>query len=230
MKLLLYIENGIRYNRIGDCTAAVVGFGIDMDVAIINIPAQTQNGYNVIGIAAGAFKKNQTIEEVNLPDTITLIGEKAFYKCTNLKSISVQKTSTCEEQDFPIGVGRNAFAGCINLYSMISCKPMRLIDPLAFNNCVLLTKLDVHFCGNLPEKSFCNCLSLSEFHFYHKEMNIGENCFENCPNLFSFWIYEDLALDEIFLQTFKNAEFKCHQNSKYCNLAYHGYNVKKIIK
>ena len=43
------------------------------------------------------------------------------------------------------------------------------------------------------------------------------------------WIYEDLALDEIFLQTFKNAEFKCHQNSKYCNLAYHGYNVKKIM-
>ena len=124
MNLLQYIENGIRYNRIGDCKAAVAGFGIDMDHKEVIIPTTTKNGYRVIWVMPNAFEKNQTIESIVLPDTISLIGEKAFYKCSNLKHVRVEVQYDWDllEQEQTLDIGKKAFSGCKNLFDFSICK------------------------------------------------------------------------------------------------------------
>ena len=226
-----YIENGVRYNRIGDCKAAVVGFGIDMDQREVVIPTITKNGYRVVWVAQSAFEKNQTIESIVLPDTISLIGEKAFYKCANLKHVRIEHQHDWDllEQDQPVDIGKKAFSGCKNLFDFSSCKSMQLSGSLAFHNCVLLPKIYGCICGNLPEKSFLNCMSLNEFSFEDKNTQIGESCFDDCFNLNQFYIIEDLDLSDEFLSKYRECEFYCSPNSKYLSLAYHGYNVKKIL-
>ena len=231
MKFLQYIENGIRYNRIGDCKVAVAGFGIDMDVKHVRIPTLLKNGNRVIWITPSAFEKNITIESIVLPDTISLIGENAFYKCPNLKEVVISHQDDWDllEQDMPVEIQKRAFSGCRNLTTFSSCKSIKLRGSLVFHNCVLLPKIIGKIYGDLPEKSFLNCMSLKEFEFFDETTLFENNCFDDCPNLSKFYLYQDLDLNEEFLTRFKDATFYCIPDSKYLSLAYHGHNIKKIL-
>ncbi|MCL2062434.1 MAG: leucine-rich repeat domain-containing protein [Firmicutes bacterium] len=46
-------------------------------------------GYNITAIAEDAFKNNQTVTEVIIPNSITSIGNGAFAGCTSLTSITI---------------------------------------------------------------------------------------------------------------------------------------------
>ena len=54
----------------------------------VNISGEV-DGYKVIGIDANAFSDCTKLTEINLPDTITDIGESAFAGCTSLESVSL---------------------------------------------------------------------------------------------------------------------------------------------
>lgn len=55
--------------------------------ATINIP-DTICGLTVTAIGEGAFEDNTCVETVYIPDTITVIGARAFKGCSNLKSMN----------------------------------------------------------------------------------------------------------------------------------------------
>lgn len=68
-------------------------------------------GNQVINVGDNAFKDNDYIESVLLPESITSIGAEAFSGCTKLKSITIPKSVTT--------IGASAFNGCINLETVI---------------------------------------------------------------------------------------------------------------
>ena len=55
--------------------------------ASLTIP-ETVNGKTVIRIGASAFEGNTTLTSINLPDTVQVIGERAFANCTNLSEMN----------------------------------------------------------------------------------------------------------------------------------------------
>lgn len=61
--------------------------------------------YNVTAIGNGAFSKKH-YKHIILGKKITTIGSKAFYKCKNLKSITIRSTGIKKSQ-----IAKNAFAG-----------------------------------------------------------------------------------------------------------------------
>ena len=222
-----YIENGIRYHSIGYNNVTVVGFGISSDRAVVKIPTMISNGSIVSAISDMAFEKNNTIEEIVLPDTIVRIGERAFYRCINLTSVKIEHQDNVDlsEEDCPLEIHKKAFSGCKNLTKLKCNKPIILMGVLAFHNCILLPKIDGKIYGNLPDKSFLNCMSLEEFSFYDKETTIGQGCFEDCLNLARFYIHQDLELPNLFLEEHKEAKFFCGDKSKYLSLIHFGYKV-----
>ncbi len=83
---------------------------------IINVP-ESLNGKTVTGIADYAFK-GLTVYKVNLPRTITVIGEGAFQQCTKL--VSVNLPSSLRE------IGDYAFKGCVKLENMVIPSNVRI--------------------------------------------------------------------------------------------------------
>ena len=73
---------------------------------IIKIPEEI-NGKIVKVIASGAFHHRNELVHINLPNSITMIGDYAFTKCTSLKKIDLP-----ENLEY---IGENAFLGAINL-------------------------------------------------------------------------------------------------------------------
>lgn len=50
--------------------------------------------YNVTAIGKRAFEANKKIKTIVLPDSIEKVGYKAFYRCSNLKKLTVGKNVT----------------------------------------------------------------------------------------------------------------------------------------
>ena len=99
-----FAENGYTY-RIDDGKALLVS--APKDEATPTVPSEVtyeETKYPVTGIWKGAFaisldwteanynadKRNEAITSVVLPDSVTQIGERAFYFCKNLSTIEIQ--------------------------------------------------------------------------------------------------------------------------------------------
>ncbi|MCI6702859.1 MAG: leucine-rich repeat domain-containing protein, partial [Prevotella sp.] len=73
------------------------------------IPA-TKWDYPVIEIGAAAFKSNNAITSVTLPNSVRVIGDEAFWSCANLQSATLGNSLT--------SIGNLAFQYCKSLKSI----------------------------------------------------------------------------------------------------------------
>ncbi len=135
-------------------------------------------------IAAGAFIGCDGITSVTLPNTLTLVGDYAFYG-TGIAAVTALKNAFN-----PMTIGRYAFANCLNLSSVVAQEGSRLsvIGEGAFYGCTGITSFTVPAATTLiGVKAFGECTSLSEI-FFEETVNVlefGENAFYNCTSLSS---------------------------------------------
>lgn len=90
------------------------------------------NGETYMPQKMGATFMNCPITSVKIPDSVTSIGDSAFYNCTNLTSVIIGNGAT--------SIGISAFASCINLASITIPNNVTSIANSAFCLC---NRLDV---------------------------------------------------------------------------------------
>ena len=119
------------------------------------IPAQYE-GIAVKAIGDNAFQDCQTTKII-LPDTITTIGNRAFYGCANLTTLDIPSSVTeIGEEAFrdcgistiaiPDGVtvlNGNTFSGCENLTSVTIGKGVKELGRFVFEKCSALANFVV---------------------------------------------------------------------------------------
>ena len=86
----------------------------------------------IVEVSDGAFSQNTAITAVHLPASLTRIGQKAFYKCTALTTVSVAETGLET-------IGNNAFDGCQLLKSFALPASLKTLGSNAFSNCSSLS-------------------------------------------------------------------------------------------
>ena len=146
-------------------------------------------------IGEGAFSNNEIISSVTLPDSVAVIGDRAFDDCPALSSISgkgIKKIGSyafrncCCLQMLTVSdsglteLGKGAFFQCKDLNNIngLLDSNMNEIPPHSFYGCVSLSKLDLNHVSVFGNYAFANCKSLQDFgniFRWQKVLSIGDS-------------------------------------------------------
>lgn len=86
-------KNGLLYQSNGDGTCVLCGVGSCSDACVV-IPERTDTGEKVTAIAPDAFFGCETVVAIQIPASVTVIGERAFASCSRLCYVCVQSGNT----------------------------------------------------------------------------------------------------------------------------------------
>ena len=133
-------------------------------------------------LTAIAFSGCSSLTEINLPASLTSIGESAFYDCSSLTEIHLPASLT--------SIGEHAFNGCSSLTGIHLPANLTSIESSTFNFCSSLT--EIHLPANLTsigERAFWSCSSLTEIHLPASLTSIGGYAFDQCTSLMKIMCY-----------------------------------------
>ncbi|AKB27733.1 Chitin binding protein [Methanosarcina siciliae T4/M] len=115
---------------------------------------------------------------VTIPDSVTSIGDNAFYGCTALNSVTIPDSVT--------EIGTSAFQGCISITSVNIGNNVTSIGNYAFCDCIALTSVTI---GNnvisIGSYSFKGCAALTSVTIPDSVTEIGTSAFQGCISITS---------------------------------------------
>lgn len=163
-------------------SAEVTCVGFSKYSGIVNIPQDIKYGMQVVAIGEKAFYECTELDSVSFPKTIYNIYDYAFFGCTKLKSITFP--------NYLAGIGQYAFAGCTALTSINIPKSVETISYHAFEGCTGLKSVDMSQMEGLSisDYAFAGCTELKSISFSNNLRVIGNHCFEGCKGLSSITI------------------------------------------
>ena len=94
------------------------------------------------GIDESAFSRNADLVSVTIPNSVTSIGNYAFYQCSGLTSVTIPNSVT--------SIGDYAFYDCFGLTSVTIPNSVTNIGSSAFDGCSGLTSVTVEHSTPLP--------------------------------------------------------------------------------
>lgn len=163
----------------------------------IQVPA-TLGGYPVTAIGAEAFY-DADFTSVDLPDSVTSIGNYAFGECTKLVSCSLPKGLTAigegvfmynwklTDIDIPntvTSIGKYAFFQCEKLETIKFPDGLVTIGDNAFQMCESLTAVDLPAgVTSIGKNAFGQCWAVSRVTLSDGLVSIGNGAFGECEKL-----------------------------------------------
>ena len=147
--------------------------------------------------------------ELTLPNSVTSIGDSAFYVCRGLEKITVEsgnscydsrdncnsiidkKTNTlivgCKNSIIPnsvTSIGSGAFAYCSGLTELTLPNSVTSIGYAAFRGCSGLTELTLpNSVTSIGERAFEGCTGLTELTLPNSVKSIGDGAFAYCSGM-----------------------------------------------
>ena len=148
---------------------------IPNSVALVDVTLPEElDGRDVVGIADSAFKAQNAIKSVKIPDTYTYIGNYAFYDCDSLTSVEILGTNLTD-------IGNSAFEGCNALTSVKLPTSVTTIGNFAFKDCTAITELDLGASlVSVGEGAFFGCKALKTVKIPDTIASINKNAFYGC--------------------------------------------------
>ena len=182
------VTDGIIYALSDDGTYAMV-VGLRGNITNIEIAAEYK-GVPVTTICESAFIANDDIESVNIPDSVTSIGDRAFYACFGLVSVYIGDGLTnAEIPEGATGVGAYAFYACENLAEVTLGNSITSIGDYAFYACDKITSIVIpDSVTSIGDYAFYASDELSEITFGNGITSIGNSAFKNCDKITSIVI------------------------------------------
>ena len=166
------------YGAFGGCTGLT-----SINVASDNNCYSSNNGVlfnkkktELIGYPAGKSQTSYTI-----PNSVTSIGDGAFYGCTGLTSITIPNSVT--------SIGDEAFEYCTGLTSITIPNSVTSIGCWAFYGCTGLTSITIpNSVTSIGNWAFKYCSSLTSITIPNSVTSIGCEVFYHCTGLTSITI------------------------------------------
>ncbi len=178
-------SQGLVYTSNGDGTCYVSRIGNCTDTNI-SIPPTSPSGDSVTSIGDRAFYDCDSLESIVIPDSVTSIYHEAFYRCDSLESIVIPDSVT--------SIGNAAFIGCHSLESIVIPDSVTSIGYFAFRNCDSLSNVKIGSgVTSIGLEAFYNCDSLESIVIPDSVTSIGNAAFGNCVSLESIVIPDSVT-------------------------------------
>ncbi len=162
----------------------------------------TIQGFTVNRISEKAFKSCTTIKEVTIPDSVEVIGDKAFEGCQKLTTVNLSKNIT--------KISNRLFYGCVNLKTVEIPESVTSIGTSSFEGCKKLSGIDFpNKLSKIGNRSFYGCKSIQTVSFPRSVKTVGTRAFAECgivtaymprelKNIKEDIYYGDHDLDDIY--------------------------------
>ena len=142
---------------------------------------------SVTSIGNYAFYKCRSLEGVAIPDSVTSVGNSVFYGCSNLTSVTLGNGVT--------NIGDGAFDGCSKLTSVTIGNGVTSIGGGAFNGCSSLESVTIpDSVTSIGKTAFYGCSSLENMTIPNGVTTIESSTFYNCSSLASVTIGNGVTL------------------------------------
>lgn len=126
----------------------------------------------VENISFNAFANCKSLRTLILPDSLSFLGDTAFYGCDNLKKIDFGNGVKC------IGFGQYVFESCKSLTHIKLPSQILSISMGAFENCRSLSSVELNEgLTSIDALAFTGCVNLNSITIPSSVKNIGKNAF-----------------------------------------------------
>lgn len=140
------------------------------------------------------------IKSITIPESVTIIGEKAFADCSSLQSIILPERLTT--------IGDYAFEDCKQLRSIVIPNSVKNFGRCVFWSCENLYSVTLPQSIKTLDGTFAFCRSLSSIKLPSGITSIGGSCFFDCVFL------REIVLPDGIRNIGKHAFFNCNRLTK----------------
>ncbi len=131
---------------------------------------------SVTNIGDYAFWNSRSLTNIVIPNSVTSIGDNAFEYCFSLSNLIIPDGVT--------SIGDGAFVGCTSLSSVVIPDSVSCIGNNAFWGCESLTDIVIpNSVTSIGESAFYGCSSLTEVVIPDSVTSIGDKAFHTCSSL-----------------------------------------------
>ncbi len=167
--------DGLNYNITGDNTCEVAEGAYDGDIVIPETVINDGKEFTVTGIGERAFELT-SVTTVEIPETVTTIGDWAFLDCSDLVEINIPNSVTY--------LGFYALGCCYALETATLSTSITVIDEELFRDCSSLTSIIIpEGVTEIKEDAFYGCSALENVQLPSTLRVLGEYVFAECSSL-----------------------------------------------
>ena len=150
---------------------------------------------SVTCIGDKAFRYNSELQSVVIPDSVTSIDDQAFMYCSSLEEVNIPD-SVATIESF-------AFSMCTNLRAVTLPQNLKKLEACLFSGCENLESINIPAgVAEIEMSVFHNCKKLKKVVVPAKVRKIGDKVFEGCESLESVFLPKGVT--EIGKVIFKN--------------------------
>ena len=174
--LVLVANMGIIYASNTQVNGIWYDFNESNKTATVTYRGSGYNSYN--NEYSGSVIIPSSITYNGTSYSVTSIGERAFYDCSSLTSVTIGNSVT--------SIGQYAFAVCSSLTSVTIPNSVTIIGDYAFYRCSSLTSVTIpNSVTSIGNDAFSNCSSLTSITIPNSVTSIGYEAFVACSSLTS---------------------------------------------
>lgn len=153
------------------------------------LPSKVVNGdteYTLVEIGDHSFERNYGLTSITIPESVTTIGNAAFYLCTKMNNITIPNSVTT--------IGSQAFNECYRFDNITIPNSVTSIGGAAFSLCRSLKSVTIsNSVTSIASSTFSHCEALSSVIIPESVTSIGDYAFNECSALSSVTIPESVT-------------------------------------